>query len=100
MNSTFFFIFLGKVTITKSKASDLWSFDVPVVPGCKVCTRCCSYLSAILNGKKEYDEIRYFHNNNSTSDTLPTVNSEIESLDLAATQVCTVCVCYLIIHCD
>ena len=31
----------------------------------------------------------------STSDMLPSVNSEIACLDLAATQVCAVCACYL-----
>ena len=90
MNSSVFLIILGKVTITKSKALDLLSFDVPVVTGSKVCARCCSFLTVILNGKKDYNEIRYLSNDDSSSETLLTVCSEIESLDLATTQACTI----------
>ena len=56
-----------------------------------MCSRCCSFLSDILNGTKDYNAIRYLYNTNSSSEgkILSSVTStEIKSLDLAVTQVC------------
>ena len=50
-------LYLGKEIITKSKALDLIDFDITVIPGCKICARCSSDLSAVLNGSIESSKI-------------------------------------------
>ena len=64
-----------------------------VVPGCKVCARCSSELSEIINGKKQ---VEYEHSTSSLSSESNTlsdeskISDEFQSSDMTLTQVCLI----------
>ena len=61
-----YYIKLGTITITQCKAMDLSSFDVSVVPGRKVCSRCYSQLSDMLKEPREYKLSKSIHSPKTT----------------------------------
>ena len=81
---------LGKVIITKGKALDLLSFEISIVPGYKVCSRCSSELSEILNGKIEHNppSIKTVSSPSELKMLPDFISTDIQSLQSILTQVC------------
>ena len=58
---------VGSQIITESMAMDLLILEISLVPGTKLCPRCCSEIANILNNPKDYED----------SKVLTTINSPI-----------------------
>ena len=64
-----------------------------VVPGCKVCARCSSEFSEIINRKKQAESEHSTSSLSSESDTLSDeskISDEFQSSDMTLTQVCLI----------
>ena len=73
---------------------DLSSFDIPVVPGRKVCSRCYSQLSDILEDPGKYKLSKSIHSPKTTNrphvytdPNLSVTNIDIQTINTRFTQV-------------